>query len=137
MIPIQSVYTSMDRSLFYGWCTHGNDEVHICTESWDCPSCEIWRQSKKFRECFVVADRDFIYCIYIRREKTAMSAKSVVGIFNYKPTTLSDRRKANPEFTKCPFKNRPQNILLTSLYYFKSIGSMSHSSIYLMYSWGC
>ena len=37
-------------------------------------------------------------------EKTVMSAKSLVGIFNYKPTTLSDRRKANPGFTKCPFK---------------------------------
>ena len=37
-------------------------------------------------------------------EKTVMSAKSLVGIFNYKPTTLSDRRKADPGFTKCPFK---------------------------------
>ena len=24
-----------DCSLFYGWCTHGNDIVHICTESCD------------------------------------------------------------------------------------------------------
>ena len=66
------------------------------------PLCEIWRQNKNFRECFVAADRDFIYCI--RSEKTVMSAKSVVGIVNYKPTTVSDRRKANPGVTKCPVK---------------------------------
>ena len=76
------------------WYTHGNDVVHICAE--------IWRQSKIFREWYVATDRDFIYCIH--SEKTVMSAKSVVGIFNYTPTTLSDRRKANPGFTNSVFK---------------------------------
>ena len=58
-------------------------------------------------------DRDFIYCI--RSEKTVMSAKSVVGIYNYKPTTLSDRRKANPGLTNSVF-NRKHNTRLSSTF---------------------
>ena len=46
-------------------------------------------------------DRNFIYCI--RSEKTSISAASVVGIFIYIPSTLPDRRKANPGFMNSPF----------------------------------
>ena len=75
--------------------------THLHGIMW-CTTCEIWRQSKYFREWPIAMDRNFIYCIW--SEKTSISAMWVVGIFNFKPTTLSDRRKANPGFTKSAFK---------------------------------
>ena len=48
---------------------------------------------------------NFIYCI--RSDKTSISAMSVVGIYIYIPSTLPDRRKANPAFTNSPFKRCP------------------------------
>ena len=50
----------------------------------------------------IVTGHNLIYCI--RSKKTSISAMSVVGIFIYIPSTLPDRRKANPGFTNSPFK---------------------------------
>ena len=46
-------------------------------------------------------DVNFIYCIH--SEKTSMNAMSVVGICIYMPSTLPDRKKANPVFTNSVF----------------------------------
>ena len=62
-------------------CTHGNDVVHISTESWDALVIKCGTKVK-------------IYCIW--SEKTSISILSVVGIFIYILSTLPDRRKANP-----------------------------------------
>ena len=66
--------------------------THLCGIM-GCHSCEIWRQSKDFREWHVATDSNFIYCIW--SEKTSISAKSVVWIFIYIPFTLPDRRKTH------------------------------------------
>ena len=67
--------------LHVSWCTHGNDVIHICMESWDA----------------LVVKYD---------AKVKISGNDTLRrIFIYIPSTLPDRRKANPGFTNSPFKN--------------------------------
>ena len=82
--------------LHVSWCTHGNEVVHICTESWDALVVKYGAKVK-------ISGDDMLWWIqfhlmHVHSEKMSISAMSVVGIFLCIPSTLPDSRKANPEF---------------------------------------